>query len=89
MFRRERRKLDAPGEEIRIAGHEEGVGPLADQGCKSRFDLAAGAGVEVLNLQSNGASSFRYLSLRGLRGVGIGRIDQHGNPNGFGHEVMQ
>jgi hypothetical protein len=31
----------------------------------------------------------RYLSLPGLRGLGIGRIDQHGNPNGFGHEVMQ
>ena len=89
MFRRERRKLDAPGREIRVGGHEEGVGSLVHQGCKSRFDLATGAGVEELNLQSDGVCSFSCLSLGGLRGLGIGRIDQHGNPNGFGHKVMQ
>ena len=62
MARRERRKLDAPADEERIGGDEEGVGPVTHEGGKGRLDFAAGAGVEDLDLQSDGACSFRYLS---------------------------
>ena len=62
MARRERRKLDAPADEERVGGDEEGVGPVAHEGGEGRLDLAAGAGVEDLNLQSEGACRFRYLS---------------------------
>ena len=40
-------------------------------------------------MQSEGACRFRYVSQRGLGSRGIGRIDQHGNPNGLGHQVVQ
>src|SRR5262249_37235623 len=42
-------------------------------------DLAAGAGVKDLNLQSDSTSSFRQLSQRGLGARHVARIDQHGN----------
>jgi len=62
MARRERRKLDAPAGEEHVGSNEECVGPVAHEGGEGRLDLAAGAGVEDLNLQSEGACSFRYLS---------------------------
>ena len=62
MMRRERRKLDAPAGEERVGGDEESVGPVAHEGAEGRLDLAAGAGVEDRNLQSEGACRFRYLS---------------------------
>ena len=36
---------------------EEGIGPLAREGCEGRIDLAACAGVEDLDLQPDGARS--------------------------------
>src|SRR5262249_45312010 len=62
MARGERHKLDAAADEERVGGHEEGVGALTHEGGESRLDFAAGAGVEDLNLQSNGARSFREVS---------------------------
>ena len=62
MARRERRKLDAPAGEERVASDEQGVGAVAHEGGEGRLDLAAGAGVEDLNLQSDGAGGFRYVS---------------------------
>ena len=62
MARRERRKLDAPAGEEPVGGDEEGIGPVAHEGGEGCLDLAAGAGVEDLNLQSEGACSFRYVS---------------------------
>ena len=62
VARRERRKLDAPADQEPVAGDQEGVGPLAHESGEGRLDLAAGAGVEDRNLQSEGACRFRYLS---------------------------
>ena len=62
MSRRERRKLDAPAKEEPVGGDEEGVGPVAHEGHEGRLDFAAGAGIEDLNLQSDGACSIRYIS---------------------------
>ena len=62
MARRERRKLDAPAGEERVGCDEEGVGPVAHEGGEGCFDLAAGAGVEDLNLQSHGTSGVRYVA---------------------------
>jgi len=56
--RRERRKLDAPADEEAVGANEEGIGPVVHEGCEGRLDLAAGAGVQDLNLQSEGAGSF-------------------------------
>ena len=83
---RERRKLDAPAAEEPAGGDEEGVGTIAYEGGEGRLDLAgARARFEDLNLQSEGARSFRHVSQRGLGGRNIGRIDQHSNPNSLGH----
>jgi len=62
MARRQRSKLDAPAVEERVGSNEKCVGAVAHHGDEGRLDLAAGAGVEDLNLQSNGACCFRYLS---------------------------
>src|SRR5262245_66223238 len=89
MARRERRKLDAPAGEERVTADEQGVGSLAREGGEGRFDLTAGAGVEELKLQSEGTCRTRYVAQRGLGGRGIGRIDQHGNANRLGDQVVQ
>ena len=40
-------------------------------------------------MQSEDACRFRHVSQRGLGGRRIGRIDQHGNTNRLGHQVVQ
>src|SRR5262249_5882468 len=56
----ERRKLDAPADKERVAGKEECVGPVSQEGGEGRLDLFAGAGFEELCLKSGGACSVRY-----------------------------
>ena len=65
MARRQVGQLYTAGGEHAIRADEQGVGPLSHEGCKSRIDLAAGAGVEDLDLQSpwRGRQA-RYLSTR-------------------------
>ena len=62
VARRQRRKLDAPAIEERVRRDEQGVGSVARDSGEGRFDLPAGTGVEDLDLQSEGACSFRYVS---------------------------
>jgi len=77
---------NGPGD---VGSNEERVGSLAHHSGEGRIDLATGAGVDDLNLQSETECSFGYLSQRGLGIRRIGRIDQHGNSNRFGHQVVQ
>src|SRR5438876_7007945 len=86
VTRRERRKLDAPAREEDITSDEQGVGAIAHEGGEGRLDLAAGAGVEDLNLQSHCTGGFRYVSYCAL-GSRVGRIDEHGDANGLGHQL--
>src|SRR6516225_1325180 len=86
---REGDKLDTSAVEEYVAGDERGVGSVAHEGGERRLDFADGAGVEDLNLQPDGARRFRYLTQRRLGDRDIGRIDQHRNANGLGHQVMQ
>ena len=51
----EQDQLHAPASEEAIAAHKEGVRPLAQERGKRIVDLAAGAGVEDLDLHSPGA----------------------------------
>ena len=82
-------QLDTPVGQEGGGANEEGVGSLA---CKRRergIDLAAVAGVEDLDLQPLGAGSRFHASHCSL-GIGsIGRIDEHGNTNGPGHQLAQ
>ena len=82
-------QLDTPADEEGVDADEKGVEPLAHKGRESRIDLAAGAGVEDLDLQSDGASSRLHVSQRGL-GIGnVCRIDEHGHTNCPGHQLAQ
>src|SRR5262249_16877394 len=64
------------------------LSPVAHEGGEGRLDLAFAAGLDDLNLQSECTGSVRYVSLRAL-GSRIGRIDQHGNTNGLGQQLVQ
>ena len=88
MARREVDQLDAPADEEGVGADEERVGPLARKRCEGRIDLAAGAGVEDLDLQSHGARSRCHISQRGL-GMAHCRVDEHGNASGSGHQLAQ
>ena len=89
MARRQDGKLHAPGGEKRIGGNEERVGVIAYKRCEGSINLVAIVRVQDLDLQSEGARGLWYVAERGLGSRGIGRIDQHGNANGLGHQLMQ
>ena len=57
------------------------------EGCESRIDLAAGAGVEDLYLQPDGASS--WFQIAHHLGSGTGRVDERGHTSGCGHQLTQ
>ncbi len=82
VARRQSGQLDTPAGEEGVAADEERVGPLAHKSCEGRIDLAAGAGVEDLDLQPHGAGSRFHVSQRGLGIRSIGRIDEHGHTSG-------
>jgi hypothetical protein len=89
VARRERGKLHAPTGEEAVGSDEECVSPVAHEGCEGRLDFAAGTGLQHHGLQSESARRFRYVSQRGLGGRSIRRIDQYGDTNGLGHQLMQ
>ena len=62
MTRRQIDQLNTSADEEAVATNEEGIGPLASKGCEGCIDLAAGAGVEDLDLQPHGASSRVHVS---------------------------
>ena len=64
------------------------VGPLAHKSCEGRINLVAGAGVEDLDLHSNGARSRFHVSQHPLR-IGGGRIDEHCHTSRSRHQFMQ
>ena len=62
MARRECRKLDAPAGEEPVGGDEESISPVAHEGDEGCFDLAPGAGLEDLNLQSHCTGGVGYVA---------------------------
>jgi hypothetical protein len=74
--------LDTPASEGRCGPDEQGIGPIAPDIFEGGIDLAAGVGVENLDLQSEGASGRFDVSQcrRSIRG--IGGADEHGDASG-------
>jgi hypothetical protein len=66
MARREVNQLDTPAGEKGVIANEQGVRSLAHKSCEGCIDLAAGACIEELDLQTDGASSRFHVSLVGL-----------------------
>ena len=89
VARRQVGQLHTPADEKGVGADEERVGPLARKRCEGRIDLAAGAGVEDLDLQPHGAGGRFHVSQRGLGSRGIGRIDEHGHTGRSGHQLTQ
>src|SRR5499433_1777265 len=81
-------QLDATTVEEGIAADKKRVGPLAHESCEGRINLVAGAGVEDLDLQSNGARSRFHVSQYPIRIWG-GRIDEHCYTSRSRHQFMQ
>jgi hypothetical protein len=82
-------QLDTPAAEESVAADEEGFGSLAYKSCEGRIDLADGADVEDLDLQSESARSRLHVSHRGLSNGSIGRIDEHGHARCSRHQLTQ
>ncbi len=81
--------MDAPARKEHVASDVQGFGAVAHERGEGRLDLAPGAGLEDLNLQSHCTGGVRYVSKRALGSRDIGRIDQHGDANGLGHQLVQ
>src|SRR5215831_2838864 len=88
VARRQVGKLHPPTGEKRVGDNEERVGPLAYKSCEGRINLVDGAGVEDLDLQSNGARSRFHVSQNPIR-IGGGRIDEHCYTSRSRHQFMQ
>ncbi len=72
-----------------VGTDEQGIGALARKGGKGCIDLAIVLGVENLDFQSERGSGCLHVPHRGLGVRSTGRIDEHGNTNGLGYQVMQ
>src|SRR5262245_33532797 len=82
-------KVHTPAVEKGIGTDEEGIDPLAHEVCKGRVDLAAGACVEDLDLQSEGVGSRLHIFHRCFGTRGVGRIDENGQSRHPGYHFAQ
>ena len=62
VARRQVSQLDTPADEKGVPADEKCIRALAHKDCEGRVDLAAGAGVEDMNLQPHGAGSRFHVS---------------------------
>jgi hypothetical protein len=89
MMRGHGGELDAPRIEESVGADKERVGTFAHQCRERRIDVAAGAGVEDLQLHTHSVDSRLYFAPHGLGASRIGRIDECGHTRGAGHQLMQ
>ena len=76
MAKRQGRELFSPHGEEQIDGDHERACPQLDQSCKSRIEVAFGAGVQNMELQPEGAGRSLHVARGGLGKRRIGRIDK-------------
>src|SRR6516225_8436711 len=84
-----RGQLHATARKEYVASDVQGFGSVAHKSSECRLDLALGASLEDLNLQSHYTGCLWYGAKRVLGGRDIGWIDQHRNANGPGHQLVQ
>src|SRR5262245_14946716 len=89
VARRQVDQLGTPGVKKGVDADEDGFWPLAHKSGEGRIDLAAGASVEDLDLQSHRAGGQLHIPQRGFRSRGIGRIDEHGDTSRSWHYLTQ
>src|SRR5262249_27260097 len=85
----ERGDLTTPAEQERVGADNEPVCPDFDQGCERCINVAFGACLADMDLQSECAAR----CLRGVRGgrgkSGIGRVDERGYDGRFWYHLVQ
>src|SRR5262249_52819109 len=69
--------LDTPGAEKTIRSQKKRNGPVTHEGWEGRIDLAAGAGIVDLKLQSESAGGRFYVCQHGRCIRRVSRIDQY------------
>src|SRR5262245_6197471 len=89
MARRQIDQLHASAGEEAIAANEKRVRLLACKTRERRAYLAAGAGLEFLDLQSHGTGNGFCVSKGDLRIDRVGRIDEHGDASQSRQELAQ
>src|SRR5262249_29996066 len=83
------RRMDTPAIKEWVGGDQEGVDPLAREGCEDCIYLPGGAGIKDSNLQSESASSRFDILGNGLGSRSVGRIDEYDNANCSGQQFTQ
>src|SRR5262249_56887402 len=86
---RKRSNWAPPVEQEGCATDDEGIGSLAHKSGEGGIEFEAGASVENLDLQPHGVSGCSHVPQCSVGTEGIGRIDEHGNTNGSGHESAE
>src|SRR4051812_40243749 len=81
-------QLDTAAAKKRASADEQSIWPLVQKDCEGRIDLAAGAGVDHLDVQPHRASSCLDVPDQGF-GWRKGRIDEGTNANGRGCHFAQ
>jgi hypothetical protein len=82
-------QLDTSAGKQRTTANEYRIGPFARDRCERSIDFAARASVEDFNFQRHGAGGCFHVAQVGCGNRDLGRIEQHGNTNGCGHQFAQ
>src|SRR5215475_9281619 len=81
-------QLDTSADKKGATADENRVGSVVRKCCEGCIDVRAGADIKGLDLQSHGARSRVHISQYGL-GVGVRRMDEHGDATSCGYELAQ
>src|SRR5216683_8325753 len=79
----------APAIEEWITADHEPACSQSDHICKNRIEVAVGAGMQDMELQSEGARRHLQVSRYGVGTSAIGRVDQYGEVRRCGDQLMQ
>jgi hypothetical protein len=89
VARRQLRNLDSPCVIEAAGADEQEVRSFAHKACEGRIDLAAGLGIEDLDLQPLGCRGRLHVALRPFIDRASRRVDEHGDPSCARHEFAQ
>src|SRR5215510_8707327 len=81
--------LTTPAEQERVGADNEPVCPDLDQGCERCINVAFGACLEDMDLQSECAARCLRVLRGGAGKSGIGRVDERGYDGRFWHHLVQ
>jgi hypothetical protein len=87
--RRQGGNLHAARKKECVGADEKGIGAVVRKGGKCRIDLPDRSGIESLDLQPDSEGSLLHVPQCSFSNRSIGRVEEHGNTHGLGHQLMQ